>query len=172
MDWANYSYLFWIAAGIFLMFIELIVPGVFIVFIGIGGVLTGVMTYLFGFGIVPQVITWIFSSFFIVLLGAPLLKKIFPSDSKYIPLKEDDSIGKIVKVVATVNSHDNQGRIRYQGTEWNAVCKGAEISVSTYVKILARNNLTFLVEKASESEVENFLNSLKDKKEPIKFDSF
>lgn len=171
MDWADYSYLVWIVSGILFMVVEFIIPGVFIVFVGIGAIFTGFLTLFFNFGFYLQIFVWILSSFSTVIIGAPFLKKIFPSQSMYVPLKEDDSIGKIVKVVKDVNQTKNQGRIKYQGTEWNAVCKNGGIPASTYAKILARNNLTFLIEKATETEVERYLNSLEKNEESINFDS-
>jgi len=157
----NYAYLIWFVLGVLLIGLEFFIPGVFIIFFGIGAVVAGGFHYLFNFGIGMQVTIWILSSFAVLLFGAKFLKDLFPSDQSYEPTMIEDVRGRIVSVIKNIHVDKKGGRISFQGTEWNAISRDVEIPIGTYAKILDRDNLTFYVQSASEEEISQFLSSLK-----------
>ena len=69
--------------------------------------------------------------------------------------------GRIVSVIKNIHVGRKGGRISFQGTDWDAISKDAEIAKGSFAKIIERDNLTFYVQAASESEITNYLNSIK-----------
>lgn len=140
----NSGHYIWISFGILLCFAELLIPGVFIVFVGLGAIFTGFVVLFaplsFGF----QIMIWTVSSVLIILAGGQFMKTLFPSDKKYEPTMENDFAGKTAVVTETI-PEKGEGRISFQGTEWEAVSISGAIEKGTTVRIFERNNLTFTV---------------------------
>ena len=157
----NYAYIIWFAFGIFLIALEFFIPGVFIIFFGIGSIVTSGLHYLFNFRFTLQLVIWIASSFAILLFGAKFLKDLFPSDQSYEPTMRESVEGRIVSVIRTVHVGRRGGRISFQGTDWDAISTDVEIPKGSFAKIVERDNLTFHLQAASQEEVETFLNSIK-----------
>jgi membrane protein implicated in regulation of membrane protease activity len=157
----NYAYIIWFALGIVLIVLEFFIPGVFIVFFGIGALVAGGFHYLFNFGIGIQLTIWIASSFAVLLFGAKFLKDLFPSDQSYEPTMIEHVNGRIVSVIRNVHVGKKGGRISFQGTDWDAISTDSEIPKASFAKIVMRDNLTFHVASATDEEIQAHLNSIK-----------
>ena len=99
----NYAYVIWLIMGVLLITLEFFIPGVFIVFFGIGALVAGGFHYLFNFGIGMQLTIWIASSFAVMLFGAKFLKDLFPSDQSYEPTMVENVNGRFVFVIRNVH---------------------------------------------------------------------
>ncbi|TGL55182.1 NfeD family protein [Leptospira kemamanensis] len=143
---ANTPYL-WIILGIILLFSEFLLPGTFVMFLGVGAIFTGILSRLVPMEFYTQVIVWVISSFVSILLGGSLIKKFFKSESSVDPFIKDDYLNQIVPVEIDVLVDRHGGKIRFQGTLWDAISKESKIPKGEYVRILSRENLTFTVEK-------------------------
>ncbi|XDD48210.1 NfeD family protein [Leptospira sp. WS39.C2] len=143
---ANTAYL-WILTGIILLFSEFLLPGTFVMFLGVGAIFTGILTRLFPMEFYTEVIVWVISSLVSILLGGSLVKKFFKSESSVDPFIQDDFLNQIVPVEIDVLVNRLGGKIRFQGTVWDAISKDNKILKGEYVRILSRENLTFTVEK-------------------------
>lgn len=157
----NYAYVFWFILGVLLIVLEFFIPGVFIIFFGLGAVIASGFHYLFNFGIGMQVTIWIASSFAILLFGAKFLKDLFPSDQSYEPTMVENVNGRIAIAIKNIHVDRKGGRISFQGTDWDAISKDSEIPKGAYAKIIERDNIAFYVQTASEEEVEKYLSSIK-----------
>lgn len=140
----------WFAAGILLVLAELFIPGLVVVFFGFGAILTGFVTWLWSdMTVTWQIIVFIAGSIGSLLLLRRYFKTVFFGKS----LEEGDTrnfnleVGKIVKVVSDIYPDSGQGRVRYQGAEWNATADQA-IPAGTSVRITGQDNLTLIVEPA------------------------
>ena len=141
------AFLYWITAGIFLIILEIVVPGAILVFFGAGAVLTGVILY-FGFIEDPyfQLLFWSASSLLLILFFRRYLHLWFPALERYKPVVEaDELIGKEAEVIEEINSKNDTGRIRYQGTSWKAKSLEGDFPAGSMVKIYGRKNITLLV---------------------------
>lgn len=116
-------------------------------FLGVGAIFTGILSRLVPMEFYTQVIVWVISSFVSILLGGSLIKKFFKSESSVDPFIKDDYLNQIVPVEIDVLVDRHGGKIRFQGTLWDAISKGSKIPKGEYVRILSRENLTFTVEK-------------------------
>lgn len=104
----------------------------------------------FGDNIALQVVSWLVCSFGAVLVFRrrfPLLFK-----GKELLLGTSDHSGKSVLVVEDV-SPDAEGRIRFQGTTWQAYSLGETLTAGSSAYILEQDGMKFLVTSRLTDEV-------------------
>jgi len=145
----NLAFSLWLGSGIFLMAIEFLVPGLVMVFVGLGS-LTVVFGMLFGYidGILQQFITFFISSIIYLLTLRFLVLRFVPSVTRKENIDEDEEvIGSIVELVADINSGEF-GRVEHSGSTWQARAEGEQtILKGEQVKIIGRDNITWIVQK-------------------------
>jgi len=139
----------WTLAGILLIFVELIYPHFVLAFFGGGALVTALATAL---GLTPglsaQLAVFIISSLLLLFLLRRYLKKTLTGS-----LKDNDDaqifnleIGKIVLVVKDIDPEKGHGKVKYQGTYWEAMAEEF-IPEGESVRVTGRSNLTLQVEK-------------------------
>ena len=145
----NLAFSLWLGSGIFLMAIEFLVPGLVLVFVGLGS-LTVVFGMYFGYidGILQQFITFFISSIIYLLTLRFLVLRFVPSVTRKENIDEDEEvIGSIVELVADINSGEF-GRVEHSGSSWQARAEGDQtILKGEQVKIIGRDNITWIVQK-------------------------
>ena len=139
----------WLGSGIFLMAIEFLVPGLVMVFVGLGS-LTVVFGMHFGYidGVLQQFITFFISSIIYLLTLRFLVLRFVPSVTRKENIDEDEEVmGSIVEIVADINSGEF-GRVEHSGSSWQARAEGDQtILKGEQVKIIGRDNITWIVQK-------------------------
>ena len=145
----NLAFSLWLGSGIFLMAIEFLVPGLVLVFVGLGS-LTVVFGMHFGYidGILQQFITFFISSIIYLFTLRFLVLRFVPSVTRKENIDEDEEVmGSIVEIVADINSGEF-GRIEHSGSSWQARAEGDQtILKGEQVKIIGRDNITWIVQK-------------------------
>ena len=145
----NLAFSLWLSSGIFLTAIEFLVPGLVMVFVGLGA-LTVVLGMYFGYidGILQQFITFFVSSIIYLLTLRFLVLRFVPTDTRKENIDEDkEVIGSIVKIVADIDSGE-LGRVEHSGSSWQARAEGDQtILKGEQVKIIGRDNITWIVQK-------------------------
>ena len=145
----NLAFSLWLGSGIFLMAIEFLVPGLVMVFVGLGS-LTVVFGMHFGYidGILQQFTTFFISSIIYLLTLRFLVLRFVPSVTRKENIDEDEEvIGSIVELVADINSGEF-GRVEHSGSSWQARAEGDQtILKGEQVKIIGRDNITWIVQK-------------------------
>ena len=145
----NLAFSLWLGSGIFLMAIEFLVPGLVLVFVGLGS-LTVVFGMHFGYidGILQQFITFFLSSIIYLLTLRFLVLRFVPSVTRKENIDEDEEVmGSIVEIVADINSGEF-GRVEQSGSSWQARAVGDQtILKGEQVKIIGRDNITWRVKK-------------------------
>lgn len=144
----------WTLAGILLIFVELVFPHFVLAFFGGGALITALTTAL---GITPslaaQLAVFIVSSLLLLFLLRRYLKKTLTGNLK----DRDDlqpfdlDIGKIVPVVRAIDPRHGHGKVRYQGTPWDASADEF-IPEGESVRITGGSNLTLKVEKVQKEK--------------------
>ena len=139
----------WLSSGIFLTAIEFLVPGLVMVFVGLGALTVALGMHL-GYidEIVQQFITFFISSIIYLLTLRFLVLKFVPSVNRKENIDEDEEvIGSIVELVADINSGEF-GRVEHSGSSWQARAEGDQtILKGEQVKIIGRDNITWIVQK-------------------------
>ena len=145
----NLDFSLWLGSGIFFMAIEFLVPGLVMVFVGLGS-LTVVFGMHFGYidGILQQFITFFISSIIYLLTLRFLVLRFVPSVTRKENIDEDEEVmGSIVELVADINSGEF-GRVEHSGSSWQARAEGDQtILKGEQVKIIGRDNITWIVQK-------------------------
>jgi len=139
----------WLGSGIFLMAIEFLVPGLVLVFVGLGALTVALGMHL-GYidEIVQQFITFFISSIIYLLTLRFLVLRFVPSVTRKENIDEDEEVmGSIVEIVADINSGEF-GRVEHSGSSWQARAEGDQtILKGEQVKIIGRENITWIVQK-------------------------
>lgn len=143
-----------LGGGLALMILETLVPGGVSFFLGLSGILVGVLRF-FGILVEPStaVAAWLGLSIGLILVFRPLLMKYWGGESSVKLADEDfEAMDQIVDVVEPVNDQDNSGRIRFQGISWQARTLQGELKPGQKAKIKYRDNVTWIVEPLDELE--------------------
>ncbi len=139
----------WILLGIILVILEFLVPGMILLFFGVGALLTGVLLCFFdSFSLAVQLIFFAFFSFLFLIT----LRKYTVTGGKKIAADknvnyDDEIIGRTVHVTEKIPVGD-AGKVELDGTVWNAV-SDKEVEPGTVVKVVSRDGLTLRVESLS-----------------------
>lgn len=139
----------WVVLGFVLLLLELVFPGVFFVWFGLGALLTALVSLLFynlpwiAFWEVEVVFFLIFSVI-MVLIGRNFFRRDRETDEPLLNRRTDQIIGKTVVLEEPVR--DGKGRIRFDDTIWRI--KGPDLPEGTEVKVVAFENGVFTIEKA------------------------
>jgi len=135
----------WFIAGAVLLLLEFVVPGIFILFFGIGAWVTALCVYLFepslGFQFLIFSVTSILS---LVLLRSILLKRLYRNQTEYNP--DEEFVGGVGECVAEIKP-DVNGKIEFKGTTWSA-SSSAVLHIGDKVKVLNKVGLLLEVEPA------------------------
>ena len=109
----------WMIGGVILLATEILVPGVFLVWIGIAAVVTGLFAVLFGIGVPGQLGLFALYSVIAVLVGRRFYA--VQGIDSVDPLLNDRAaslVGRRVTVVTEVD--EDSGRVRVGDSEWSA----------------------------------------------------
>lgn len=139
----------WVVLGFVLLLLELIFPGVFFVWFGLGALLTALVSLLFyHFSWVAswevEVIFFLIFSIIMVLIGRNFFRRDRETDEPLLNRRTDQIIGK--RVILEEPVRDGKGRIRVDDTIWRI--KGPDLPEGTDVKVIAFDNGVFTIEKA------------------------
>ena len=140
----------WIVAGVVLLVLELVVPGAVLVFLGAGALLVALLIWL---GLIQTWVTsitaWFIVSLLLLLILRSLFQRFVSGDTERQSTDEDlDAYGEVVEVAETI-APGEEGRIRFRGTTWQAVCYDHTLEVGTKAQIICRENLIWTVEPAN-----------------------
>ena len=146
---SSLAFSLWLSSGIFLTAIEFLVPGLVMVFVGLGSLTVALGMHLGHIdGIIPQFTTFFISSTFYLLTLRFLVLRLVPTDSRKENIDEDEVvIGSIVELVVNIEPGE-LGRIEHSGSSWQARAEGDQtILKGEQVKITGRDNITWIVQK-------------------------
>jgi membrane protein implicated in regulation of membrane protease activity len=138
--------LIWFLIGLVFILLEFLIPGVIVIFFGIGAWLTALALLFFNFGINAQLVIFLTASIVFLVILRKKVKNIFVGDSEnQTPDDLDNITGKKVKVIKAISPNEN-GKVMFNGSTWNAESQEA-IEENEIVQIIGKKNLTLIVEK-------------------------
>jgi inner membrane protein len=125
----------WIVGGIVLVLAELVIPSFFIVWFGLGALLTGLLTLAFELSPTAQLATWTLASLAMVVLWFRVFKQSFVKTRA--GTADGGEIGLLVSAVAPFE----RGKVRFQrpvlGSEEWVCLADAAIAAGERVKVVA-----------------------------------
>jgi membrane protein implicated in regulation of membrane protease activity len=139
----------WIVGGLVLVLAELVIPSFFIVWFGLGALLTGLLTLAFGLAITAQLATWTLASLAMVVLWFRVFRQSFVKTR--IGTADGEVIGEIGLLVSAVAPFQ-RGKVRFQrpvlgSEEWICLADTA-IAAGERVKVVAVEGSFLKVGKA------------------------
>ena len=139
----------WIVGGIVLVLAELVIPSFFIVWFGLGALLTGLLTLAFGLALTAQLATWTLASLAMVVLWFRVFRQSFVKTR--IGTADGEVIGEIGLLVSAVAPFQ-RGKVRFQrpvlgSEEWICLADTA-IAAGERVKVVAVEGSFLKVGKA------------------------
>lgn len=136
----------WLLCGVIGLALELILPGLIVLFFGCGALLTGIATWIFpSLQIEGQLIVFVVSSVVLLLVFRKMLRNRFFNNSKESDDElADEYIGKTA--VALTDFANGHGEVEFKGSQWEAL-SADEIRKGDTVVISSRESIKLTVEK-------------------------
>lgn len=136
----------WLILAALLAITELLVPGIFLVFIAAGAAVTGVVTLLIpGFDLVFEVFLFAIASAVAVAIGRRWYRRNpVPSEDPLLNHRVARLIGQVVTVVEPIEA--GSGRVKVGDSEWLA--SGPDTPAGAHVRIVGAKGTSLDVEPA------------------------
>lgn len=138
--------LIWFFIGLFLLFVEMVLPGLIVAFFAFGAWVVAAVQLFHPLTLNQQLALFIMASVLLLALARSWLKNMF---SGYVSSRNDGSVdlGEFVGQRAMVIQKITPklpGRVEFHGTTWQAEADG-DIAEGTVVEIREKDNLTLRV---------------------------
>jgi membrane protein implicated in regulation of membrane protease activity len=135
----------WYLGGLVLACLELLLPGTYLLWIGLGALLTGVITHIAGGFYWPwQILVFAFFSLLSLLVVRRLFRRLGSPARSTLNQRQRDCLGRQGILVAPISG--GYGRIRLDGVYWYV--RGPELPEGTPVTVTGVEGATLIVEKA------------------------
>lgn len=143
--------LYWLVGGALLILLEFFVPGLVVLFLGLGAIATAGMLYA-GYLRDPLhvVVCFVLCSVFLLMTLRRIIMRFYPSLSEKAITDEDELIaGQAAETITAISPHHFEGRVKYSGTTWPARSAAGEIPAGVRVTIVTRQNISLVVQKSA-----------------------
>ena len=138
----------WWVLGVVLLILEIVVPGVFLFWIGLAGIATGLLSLaLWGLAIWAwqiQVVVFVILSFVTVAIGRSVLKRGETTDEPHLNRRSESLVGRVVMVTETIEN--GRGRVKVGDTTWSV--SGPDQPAGAKVRIVSASGNELRVEAA------------------------
>jgi membrane protein implicated in regulation of membrane protease activity len=145
MDWLGglQAHWVWLTLGVLLAGLEMLVPGVYLIWLGIAAIVTGVLTGLLDLSLPAQVIDFVFLSLIVAYSARRFLSESpIVSADPLMNRRGARLVGETAVVVQAIEH--GSGRVHVGDSEW--IAKGPDLPVGERVRITGNEGATLLVE--------------------------
>lgn len=116
----------WIIAGLALSLLELIVPGVYLIWFGFAAFVVGIAVYFLPIELTTQLIVFAIASGIFAVIGVAVYRYVFskaqvPAEYKNLNNTAEQYVGQLVTVAE--DAEDNRTKVKIGDTYWLASCK-------------------------------------------------
>ncbi|MCK5296528.1 MAG: NfeD family protein [Alphaproteobacteria bacterium] len=145
---AEISFWHWLIAGVILIVLEIILPGVFFLWLGLGAIVTGFIAMLMPY------LSWEVQFVIFAILGVACAfagKRFYsktekPTDHPNLSQRAAQYVGKTYALIEPIKN--GRGKIHVGATEWRV--EGDDLPKETLVTVTGYDATTLKVEKAEE----------------------
>jgi membrane protein implicated in regulation of membrane protease activity len=145
MDWLGglEAHWVWLTIGVLLVGLEMLAPGVYLIWLGIAAIVTGVLTGLLHLSLPLQVIDFVFLSLIVAFSARRFLRDSpIASADPMMNRRLARMIGKTGVVVQAIEQ--GSGRVHIGDTDW--IARGTDVAVGERVTITGSDGAALLVE--------------------------
>jgi len=133
----------WVTLGLLLAALEILVPGVYLIWLAVAAVITGLLTFAFDIGLAMQVVVFASLSMISVFSARRYLRE-SPIESSD-PLLNHRAARMVGETALVTQAFDGgTGRVRHGDSEWLA--RGPDLDVGVRVRIIGNDGTILLVE--------------------------
>ena len=145
MEWLNSleQHYMWLALGVFLCAAEILVPGMFLIFLGLAALVTGLIAWMVPIALPFQIVIFVALAFVAVFLGRNFVRKNPIEEADPMMNKRGDRMtGETATVVEALA--DGSGRVKHGDSVWLA--RGPDTAKGAKVRINGSDGAVLLVE--------------------------
>jgi membrane protein implicated in regulation of membrane protease activity len=143
-DLFNNASFVWFLVGLVFALLELVVPGVFIIFFAFGAWLISLLGFFGDIDIAVQIILFVIASVSgLVFLRKKLKSRFFHEKKNDSVLEDDEFIGQKVTVTEEILPAQN-GKVEFKGAKWSAK-SACNIKAGSVVEIIGQESICLIV---------------------------
>ncbi|HSG33481.1 MAG TPA: NfeD family protein [Sphingomonadaceae bacterium] len=145
MDWLGGidAHWIWLALGLVLAGMEILIPGVYLIWLAVAAFVTGLLTLAFDISLPFQVIDFVFISLIAAYSAHRFLKeRPIESSDPLMNQRGARLVGQIARVTEAIEH--GQGRIHYGDSDW--IARGPDVDEGDRVRIVGTDGAILLVE--------------------------
>ena len=133
----------WITLGLLLAGLEMLVPGIYLIWLALAAIATGVLTGLFDLSLPMQVIDFVFLSLIAAFSARRMLRdRPIPTIDPLINRRGARLVGETALVVQRIEH--GSGRVKLGDSEW--IARGPDAPIGEHVRIVGSDGAVLLVE--------------------------
>jgi membrane protein implicated in regulation of membrane protease activity len=145
MEFLSDPAVIWFLIGLGLLLLELVLPGLVILFFGTGAWVTALVCALADISLNVQILIFLVASLLgLVLLRKYLKKRFFNKKDMEVKDPLEEFAGHQAKAVEDFKN--GVGKVEFKGTQWTAKCD-EPVSRGTWVTIVRKESLTLFVKQ-------------------------
>jgi len=145
MDVLSNPALIWFVVAVILLLLEFVIPGLFIIFFGLGALVTAFCAYLFEPSLTVQFLIFSITSVLsLVLLRKVLMNRLYKNNEAD---PDEEFIGHLATSLTNIEP-GGQGKVEFKGTNWSATSQ-LPVEIGQKVKITNKEGLLLIVEPAN-----------------------
>jgi inner membrane protein len=138
----------WMALGLVLLALEILVPGIFLLWIGIAAIIVGALTLMIGDAAMWSWQLQIVLFLILSLVSAYIGKKVMAkgdgvSDEPFLNQRAEQLVGRTATLAEAIT--EGRGRIKLGDTQWRV--KGPDLPVGAKVKVVSTDGSELSVER-------------------------
>ena len=139
----------WIIAGLALSLLELIVPGVYLIWFGLAAFVVGIAVYFLPIELTTQLIVFAIASGIFAVIGVAVYRYVFskaqvPAEYKNLNNTAEQYVGQLVTVAE--EAEDNRTKVKIGDTYWLASCQKAFKQGDTAKVVGVKDSLILIIE--------------------------
>lgn len=139
----------WIIAGLALSLLELIVPGVYLIWFGLAAFVVGIAVYFLPIELTTQLIVFAIASGIFAVIGVAVYRYVFskaqvPTEYKNLNNTAEQYVGQLVTVAE--DAEDNRTKVKIGDTYWLASCQKAFKQGDTAKVVGVKDSLILIIE--------------------------
>ena len=139
MDILSDPAVIWFLIGLGLLLLELVLPGLVILFFGVGAWVTALVCAITDINLNWQIFIFLVASLLgLVMLRRYLKRRFFSKSDKETQDKLEEFIGRKARAIADFK--DGSGKVEFKGTQWSARCD-EPVSEGQWVTIQSKESL-------------------------------
>ena len=145
MDWLGDldAHWVWLMLGLLLAALEMLVPGVYLIWLAAAALITGTLTFAFDLSLPLQVVDFVFLSLIAAFSAKRFLgEKPIESSDPLMNRRGARMVGETALVVTAIEH--GSGRVKVGDSEW--IARGADVPAGQRVRITGTDGSSLLVE--------------------------